>query len=303
MEGVASLLRSSAWSGWSTKIPVDDRDHGAGELAEASQATGATVSSAGGVEVAAQPADTASDAIRAVLMYHLTATRTQVRTALKAAEQQRHPLKIIQCCLEAEAVGVAETEIEEALAVAECATVMQGGSTEDIICCLDGVSHLSSEQTAQLGMRVEAEALFLMQKGDRSSARDLLRAAEIAGVSFRRHAHGVETVGMMGSAKFVPSAGRALQRKYTDEATEEAHANVISDTTQDALLSPILRAALEGMPKDPDAKKRKKRTTPLSMKLPHKADIPESHPSTAAAAAISSSSHIINIEHNTASAC
>jgi hypothetical protein len=64
------------------------------------------------------PADNSSDAVRAVLMYHLRARRLQVHAALQAAVLERNVPQILKLCHEAEATGVAQTEIAEALAVA-----------------------------------------------------------------------------------------------------------------------------------------------------------------------------------------
>jgi hypothetical protein len=202
------------------KIPDDDRDYWSPVPSEASDATGLTISSAGGVEATSSAANKDSDAIRAVLMYHLRARRLQVRTALKEAVQEKNASEILKLYCEAEAVGVAQAEIDEALAVAAeiCApsaydTVMQGGSAVDIIHCLGCVSHLSREQTAQLEMRLGEEASFLIQKGDWRCARDLLLAAEIAGVSSLRDANGEKTVGLM------------IEETYAAEAMEGTHAD------------------------------------------------------------------------------
>ena len=106
IQGIAPFFR---WSGWAMKIPADDHDNCSAELSEASDAKGPAASSA---------ANPGSDAIRAVLMYHLKARHEQVRTALKAAVHARNASEILDLYQEAEAVGVAQTEIDEALAVA-----------------------------------------------------------------------------------------------------------------------------------------------------------------------------------------
>lgn len=51
-------------------------------------------------------------------MYHLRARRLQVRNALQAAVQDGNVAQILKLCPEAEATGVPQTAIAEALAVA-----------------------------------------------------------------------------------------------------------------------------------------------------------------------------------------
>jgi hypothetical protein len=70
------------------------------------------------VQGTSHAADTGSLAIRAVLMHHLRARRLQVNNALQEAVLERNAARILTLCHEAEATGVAETEIAKALAVA-----------------------------------------------------------------------------------------------------------------------------------------------------------------------------------------
>jgi hypothetical protein len=170
-------------------------------------------------------------------MYHLRNRRLQIRAALKVAVQERNASEILNLYQEAEAVGVAQNEIDEALDVAAkifapsaYKIAMQGGSAVDMIHCLGCISHLSSEQTAQLEMRIAEEALLLIRKGHWACVRDLLRAAELAGVSSLRDPNGEKSVGLM------------IQETYADEAMEGADADAISEAC----------AALEGTSSDRD---------------------------------------------------
>jgi hypothetical protein len=260
-DAISAVLMHLRWSGWSTKIPVDYHDHHSADLSEASEAGGITTTSTGGVEVAADEEETGSDAIRAVLMHHLRARRQQVRIALKEAVQTGTASQILRVCHEAKGVGVAQTEIDEALevvakifATASYEIVMQGGSAADIIHCLGCKSHLSSEETAQLEMRLGAEAFALIQRRDWRCARDLLCAAETAGVSFLQDANGEKT-GLKTIRLMVEEA-------YDDEAMEEAGSDALSEAS----------ASLEG---DTRHKEGKNRPT-LSLALLQKEDTVES---------------------------
>jgi hypothetical protein len=238
--GVSQGVALLSWSGWSTKVPVDYHDHNADGPSEAHEAgEQLTKSSVGDGEDASNAADTgseSSDAIRAVLMYHLRAPRLKVRAALEAAVKERSASRILDLCREAGAVGVPQTEIDEAVAAAAeiCATfayetVMHGGSAADIIRCL-AAPHLSAAQTAQLEMKLGEEVFALTQQRDWRRARDLLRAARTAGVSTLRDEHGERSIGLI------------IMETYADEAMEEADADAISEAC----------AALEGVGSDRD---------------------------------------------------
>jgi hypothetical protein len=235
IEAVAPFFR---WSGWSVKIPVDDDDdHCSAQLSEASDVDRITLSSPGYELVSNEPDSPGSDAIRAVLTYHLQDRRRKVRTALEAAVQSRNASEILNLYQEAEAVGVPQTEIDQALELAAkiCAPstyeiVMNGGSATDMIHCLGCVSHLSSEQIAQLEKRLAEEVFLLTRKGDWSCVYDLLHAAEIAGVSSLPDANGRKSVAMM------------IKETYADEAMKGTDADAISEAC----------AALEEMSTDRD---------------------------------------------------
>jgi hypothetical protein len=220
------------------KVPIDYHDHhtAEGELSEASEGEGLTLIGAGDAEGASNAADTGSDAIRAVLRCHLRARRQKVHAALEAAVQGRSASRILELCQEAEVLGVPQTEIDEAVAVAAeiCATfayetVMQGGSADDIIRCL-AAPHLSADQTAQLEVRLGAEIFAFIQQRDWRGARDLLRAARTVGVSTLRGEHGERSIELM------------IMETYADEAMEQADADAISEAC----------TALESMASDRD---------------------------------------------------
>jgi hypothetical protein len=100
-------------------------------------------------------------------------------------------------------------------------TAMQGGSAYDIIHCLDHyASHLSTAQIIQLEMKVEEEALVLLQKRNWGCARDLLSAADKAGVSPLRDANGEKSIGLMIAETYAEGDAMEKSMEKADAISE-----------------------------------------------------------------------------------
>jgi hypothetical protein len=181
-----------------------------------------------GGPAAAEPLDAGQRRLRAQAAFR----RFRVRTALHAAVRDRCASEIFKLCKEAEAMGVAESTIREARAVAlevraasayECAMQDDSDAIHHrawIIHCFHYAPHLNAEQTASLENRLGQEVLSLMRKRDWKSARALLFAAEGVGVCSIRNAECEKGIAVV------------IEETHLDEALEDDDADAISEACE-----------------------------------------------------------------------